>query len=112
MRILAKLIVYALAVVACAYLLPGVSVSGPEAVIAVTIVLVLLNTFVKPILKILMLPITLITLGLFTLIINATIMAVADQIVEGLYIDNFLWAIVFGLVFSIIVSVMEKVDGK
>ncbi len=88
-----------------AYFLPGVSVRSLSAAIWAAAVLGLLNTFVKPILVILTLPITIITVGLFLLVINALLFLLVGSIVPGFEVRNFWWA----LLGSIIVSILSYV---
>jgi putative membrane protein len=75
-------------------------------------VLALLDSFVKPILVILTIPITLITLGLFLLVINAVIVLVGAKLVDGFSVDSFWWALGFSLLVSFIVTILESFDKK
>ncbi len=68
------------------------------------LVLALLNTFIKPLLILFTLPITIFTLGLFLFVINAIIIIIADKFIDGIKVDGFLWALVFSVVLSIISS--------
>jgi len=88
----------AVAIIIAAYLLPGVSVDGLLAALVVAIVLGFINAFLKPILIILTLPINVLTLGLFTLVINALLIMLASSIVPGFNVAGFWWAMLFGLV--------------
>lgn len=106
MDIIISLLVTAVAVMIAAYVLPGVSVSNFWSALAVAVVLAILNAFVKPILGFLAFPITLLTLGLFTLVINAIIIMLADRIVGGFKVDNFLIALIFAVILSLINSVL------
>ena len=107
MRLILKLIVNAIAVFAAAYLLPGVQVEGFITAIIVAIVLGVLNLFIKPILVILTIPITILTLGLFLLIINALIVLLCASLVSGFEVDGVLYALLFSLVVSVISAIME-----
>jgi putative membrane protein len=95
-----------------AYLLPGVSVETYLTAIWVAIVLALLNGFLKPLLVILTIPVTVVTLGLFLLVINAAIILLADNFVDGFVVNGFWWALLFSLVLSVITSVMEGLGSK
>lgn len=110
MGFIIKVIIYAFAVFICAYFLPGVTVSDIGSLIIVATVLVLLNTFVKPVLVLLTLPFTIISLGLFVFIINTVLILVADALVPGFKVDGFLWAFVFSLILSILVWIFESFD--
>lgn len=109
MNIIIKLIITA----AVAYLLPnvlsGVHVNTFFAAIIFAIVLGLLNLFVKPIIHLFSIPITLLTLGLFSLVINAIIILLADRFTDGIQIDGFLWAIIFSVSLSIFTSILESI---
>ena len=83
MKLILKLLLTALAVVILAKILPGVAVEGYGSAIIVAIVIALLRLLVKPILVLLTLPITVVTFGLFLLIINAIIILMADYFVGG-----------------------------
>ncbi|MCF8278582.1 MAG: phage holin family protein [Flavobacteriales bacterium] len=111
MNILIKIIISSLAVFLTAYLLPGVDVDAYVTAIWVAVVLALLNGFLKPLLIILTIPVTLVTLGLFLLVINAAIILLASHFVEGFYVSGFWWALLFSLVLSIVTSIMESLGG-
>ena len=102
MQILISLLVNTIAVIATGYILPGVDISNFLTAVLVAIVLGVLNTFIKPIFLFLTLPINLITLGLFTLVINAIIVLIAGRIVTGFYVENFWWALIFSIVLSLV----------
>ena len=106
MKLLLKLLLTALAVVLLAKILPGASVTGYGAAIIVAVVIALLRLVVKPILVILTLPITIITLGLFLLIINAIIILLADFLVSGFQVVNIWWALLFSLLLSLFQSLL------
>ncbi|RPD38439.1 phage holin family protein [Chitinophaga barathri] len=106
MGILIRILVTSLAALLTAYLLPGVDIKDFTTALILAIVLGLLNLIVKPILVILTLPVTIITLGLFLLVINALIVLWASSLVEGFKVDNFWWALIFSVVLSIISGIM------
>lgn len=106
MGILIRILVTALAALLAQYVLPGVSINSFTTALLVAIVLGLLNLIVKPVLVILTLPVTVVTLGLFLLVINALIVMWASSLVKGFKVDNFWWALLFSVVLSIISSVM------
>ena len=84
-----------------AYLLPGVHVDNYGYALLVALVLSIANIFVKPILIILTIPLTIFTLGLFLLVINALIILLVDYLVPGFSVDGFWWALGFSLILSI-----------
>ena len=108
MSILINWLVSALAILVSAYILPGVHISGFTTALVVAIVLGIINAIIKPILIILTLPITLLTLGLFTLVINATIIIITTKLVPGFRVDGFWWALIFSIVLSIINSFLHR----
>lgn len=87
----------------------GVSVNNYTTAIIVAVVLGLLNTFVKPILKILSFPITLLTLGLFLLVINVVIIYMADYFISGFSVSGFIPPLIFSFVLSIVGSVLGMI---
>ena len=106
-----KLLINTVAALIAAYLLSGVHIDSITTALIVAIVLALLNTFIKPILVILTIPITVLTLGLFLLIINILIIKWTDSLVDGFAVDNWLWALLFSLVISIVSSILEGLFG-
>lgn len=102
MNILISWLVSALAILTAAYILPGVHVSGFMSAFVLALVLGIINAVIKPVLIILTLPITILTLGLFTLVINALLIMLATLIVPGFSVDGFWSAFIFGIVLSII----------
>ncbi|UOB18884.1 phage holin family protein [Abyssalbus ytuae] len=106
MKFIIKILLSALAVIVLAKVLPGVSVDSYLTAIIVALVLSLLNFIVKPILVILTLPVTIITLGLFLLIINAIIIILADKLIGGFDVTTLWWAIIFSLLLSLLQSIL------
>lgn len=109
MRILINLIVTAFIVFLLSNFLPGVSVDGFGASVVVVIVMTILNIFVKPILQIISIPITILTLGLFLFVINAFIIWLCSVLVGGFHVESFWSALLFSLVLSIVQSIMGGV---
>lgn len=107
MNLLLKILVSSLAVMLSAWLLPGIHIDDYFTGIAVAIVLALLNTFLKPFLVVITLPITVFTLGFFLLVINALIILIAGNWIPGFVVDGFWWALIFSFVLSFITSLME-----
>lgn len=105
MKLIIRLLVTAAIVMLLAHFLPGVGVSGYTAALIVAVVLALLNAILKPILIILTIPITILTLGLFLLVINACIVLLADKFIDGFGVDGFLTALIFSVLLSISQSI-------
>ncbi|MFA6382040.1 MAG: phage holin family protein [Candidatus Buchananbacteria bacterium] len=109
MKFLLKWLVATLAVIITAYLLPGIAITDIFAALVAALILGLLNAILKPVLVILTLPINVLTLGLFTLVINAALVMLTGAIVPGFKVAGFLWALLFSLVLSIIMFVLGKI---
>lgn len=103
------LLVNSLAVFVSSYILPGVKIDNFVTAIVVAIILGILNTFIKPVLIILTLPINIITLWLFVFVINAFLVLVASAIVPGFKVDGFWWALAFSLILSIVSSFLNSI---
>jgi len=110
-KIIIKTINTALSVLIAAYLLEGISIDNTITALFVAIVLGLLNTFIKPILVIFTIPITIFTLGLFLLVINIIIVKFAATLVPGFYIANWWSALWFSIIVSIFSTVLEGLIG-
>lgn len=109
MKFILNWIIYAAAIAITAYLLPGVEVSGIIALVVLAVVLGAINTFIKPILVFLTMPITVFTLGLFILVINSLLILLAAAIVPGFSVAGFWWALLFSIVLAIINAFLEGV---
>ena len=104
-------IVATIAILIAAYLVPGVHVTILSAVI-LAVVLAILNLFLKPVLVILTLPINILTLGLFSLVINALIVMLAGAIVPGFSVDGSLPALLFSVVVALVCMVLKVAEPK
>jgi len=102
-----KFLLSGVAVLLTAYLLPGVHVEHYGYALLVAAVLSLANIIVKPILVIFTIPITILTLGLFLLVINAVIILMVDYFTPGFNVDGFWWALAFSLILSIFNSLFS-----
>jgi putative membrane protein len=106
MKLILRILLSALAVVVLANILPNVSVDSYVTAIIVAVVLSLLNFIVKPILVLLTLPVTILTFGLFLLIVNAIIILLADELIAGFTVGNIWWALLFSLLLSFLQSIL------
>jgi putative membrane protein len=95
-----------LAVLLTAYLLPGVHVEHYGYALLAALLISLANVIVKPILILFTIPITILTLGLFLLVINALIILLVESVVPGFEVDGFWWALAFSLILSIFNSMI------
>ena len=109
MGLIIRLLISSLAIFITSKILPAIQIKDLGTAIVVAIVLGLINTFVKPILNFFAFPITIITLGLFSLIINAVVVMLTDYLVEGFSVPNLMWALIFAVVLSIINTVLIKI---
>ena len=109
MNFLIKLLISTIIVFALAYFLPGVDVDDLTSALLVAVVLGLLNTFLKPILVFLTIPVTLLTLGLFLLVINAVIILICDYFIAEFHVNGFLTALIFSVLLSISQSILNKI---
>lgn len=112
MKFILQILLTALAVVLLAKFLPGVDVDGYVTAIIVAVVLAILNLIVKPILVLLTLPVTVITLGLFLLVINAVIILLADAFISGFGVDGFWVALLFSLLLSLLQAILFSILGS
>lgn len=112
MKFLLKILVTSLAVFFTAYLLKGVHLDGYPAALLVALVTGFLNTFLKPVLVILTIPVTIVTMGLFLMVINALIILLADKILPGFSVDGFWWALLFSVVVSIFSGILHALAGN
>jgi putative membrane protein len=106
MKLIIRLLISTLAILIAANIIPGVQVVNTTTAIILAIVLGLLNTFLRPVLQILALPITILTLGLFYFVINVFIIFFAEYLVQGFSVDGFIPALLFGLVVSVVSGIL------
>lgn len=108
MNLIIRLLITAAVAYGLTYVLDGVSIADFKTAIIFSLVLGLLNAIVKPILVLLTIPVTVITLGLFLLVINAVIILLAAKLIPGFSVDGFWWALIFSLVLSIVSGVVSS----
>ena len=113
MKLIARWLLLAAALLLVAYLYPGVSVSSFGAALIAALVLGLLNTLLRPVLVLLTLPVTLLTLGLFLFVINAAMFYLAARVLDGFNVSGFGAALIGSLIYSacsVVIDVaMERV---
>lgn len=102
MSILIRWLIMALAIIFSAYLIPGVSVAGFWTALWLALLLGVLNVVLKPMLIFITLPINILTLGLFTFVINALMILLASSLIKGFMVDGFWAAMLFSIVLSLI----------
>lgn len=112
MNYIFKILLTALAVLVIAYLLPGVNVDDYGTAIWVAFIVGILFSIVKPILVILTLPVTILTLGLFLFVINAAMILLANSWIDGFSVSGFWTALLFSILLSFFESVLHKLIEK
>ena len=108
MILIVKWIDYALAIIFTAWLIPGISVANFWSAMLACVVIAIINVFVKPVIKFISLPINILTVGLFSLVINALLLMLAGWITPGLHVDGFLSALLGSLILSVCSVIVSK----
>ena len=112
MNLLTRIFFSSIAVLIVSYLLPGIIVQNFVTAIVVAVLFSLLNVTIKPILIFLTIPLTIVSLGLFLLVINAIIILIAGAIVPDFGVDDFWWALVFSVLLSLVNSLLSSMYKK
>ena len=112
MKFLQRILIIALVAFALAYVLAGVHVDSFWTALVFALVLAVLNILVKPLLIILTLPLTIVTLGLFLFVVNALVVLLASRLIDGFRITNFWWGLLFAFLLSLITSVVYNALDK
>jgi putative membrane protein len=111
MRLLIKWLLSALALLAVTYVYHGVQVTNYSSALLAAAVIGLLNMFVRPVLVVLTLPVTIVTLGLFLFVINALLFWAASGMLSGFHVNGFLAALIGSLLYSLLGLVIESALG-
>jgi len=102
-----------LAILAAAYLLPEITVTSVKSALIAALLLGVLNTFVRPIFRIFALPVTLLTLGLFVLVVNGFVLKILDWLMGDYFvIHGFFWAIAGAVIISIVTTMINVLLGS
>lgn len=113
MKYIASLLITSIIIFLLGNILPNAEISDYFSAILVAFVLSILNVLVKPVLEIISIPITILTLGLFMFVINAAIILLADELVDGFEINGFFGALLFSLCLSVVQSIaFNLLDDK
>lgn len=107
-----RFLILSLAVFLIATVLSGITINSFVSAIFVVLLLSFVNTFVKPLLQILTFPITIVTFGLFLLVINAGMILLVDWFLSGFDVDGFWWALLFSFLLSMLNSFLNRFDNK
>jgi len=108
MKFILRILIIAAVSFGLAKVLSGIHVIDFWTAFIFAVVLAILNTFIKPLITLLTLPVTILTLGLFLFIINAAVVLLASRFVDGFRIDNFWWGLLFSLLLSLFTSVLDR----
>ena len=109
--LIVRFIVNGVAVIVSAWLLAGVTLENAVTPWVAALVIGLINTFIRPIIMLLALPLRVITLGLISLVINALLILLAAAIVPGFTVANFWWALLFSIVLTIVGRILDAPFG-
>jgi putative membrane protein len=110
MGLIIRILISAVAVYVASLFIPGISVTGGAVTyLTVAVILGFLNAFIKPILTVLTIPITIITLGLFLLVLNVLMVYLTDYLVSGFHVSGFIAALLFSLVVSLVTSLIDAI---
>ncbi len=112
MNFILNIIVTSVAVLLVANFLPGVYVDTFTTSLLVAIVLAFMNSIVKPILTVLTIPITIMSLGLFLIVINGVIILMTDKLIDGFEVKGFWWALLFSFILSITTGILNMLVGN
>lgn len=112
MNFILRLLITAAVAYGLSKILSGVTIDSFSTAIIFAIVLAILNTIVKPLLILLTLPITIITLGIFLFVINALVILLADNLIGGINVEGFFWALIFSLILSVLSSLLISMLDK
>ena len=112
MKIIIRLLVTSVLVMIISHLMKGVIVDEFMSALTVAVVLALLNLFIKPILVILTLPVTILTLGFFYLVINAAMILVCDHFIDGFKVSTFWTAMLFSIILSLSQTIVFKLTNN
>lgn len=108
MNFILRLLITAAVAYGLTHILSGVHLASFESAIIFALILAVLNAIIKPVLIFLTIPITIVTLGLFLLVINAAIILLADKLMNGLKVDGFWWALIFSVILSIVTGALNS----
>ncbi len=112
MRLIFRLALNVFALFVVAYLVPGFHLANITAAIIAAVVIGIINTFIKPIIQLVALPISIVTLGIFAFVINVALLYVAAQIVPGFAIDGFWTAALASIVLALVTWFLNRLASE
>ncbi|MEE3350040.1 MAG: phage holin family protein [Candidatus Gastranaerophilaceae bacterium] len=112
LNLLVKWVVFAALIIFTAYVIPGISVENFGSAMIACIIIALINTFIKPIVKLISLPVNFLTLGLFSLVINALLLMLAGYVTPGFGVEGFFSALFGSILLSLFAGIVNKINLK
>ena len=109
MGFIANLLNSALAVYLTAWLLPGIVVKSFWSAMGISLIIGLLNVLVRPLLTLLTIPVTIVTLGLFLFVIDALIIMLAAKLLDGFIVNGFWWALIFSIIVTSVTNLLYRI---
>lgn len=109
MVLLVRWILFALAIIFVAWLVPGIEVENFQSAMLVTVIIALINIFIRPLIVFITLPINILTLGIFTLVINALLLMLAGYLAPGVDVEGFLSAFIGSVVLAFLGLIINMV---
>jgi putative membrane protein len=109
MRIILKWLIMTAAILIAAYIIPGIGVAGIWTALVLAVVFGIVNITIKPLLVIITLPVNILTLGLFTFVINALLVLLVSTIVKGFTVSGFWAALLFSIVLSVVSYILNVI---
>ncbi len=109
MILLLRWILFTLAIMFVAWLIPGIDVENFQSAMLVTVIMALINIFIRPLIVFITLPINILTLGIFTLVINALLFMLAGYLAPGFFVDSFLAAFLGSVVLSFLGLIINMI---
>lgn len=109
MILLLRWILFTLAIMFVAWLIPGIDVENFQSAMLVTVIMALINIFIRPLIVFITLPINILTLGIFTLVINALLFMLAGYLAPGFFVDGFLAAFLGSVVLSFLGLIINMI---
>ena len=112
LNLLVKWILFAIVIIFIAWIIPGISVSSFPAALLACIIIALINTFIKPVVELISLPVNFLTLGLFTFVINALLLMLAGVISPGFEVKGFFSALLGSIILAIFSGIINNTDNR
>jgi len=103
-----KLLINTVSIFVVSYVLPGIQVDSFLTALVVAVVLAVLNVTLKPLLILLTIPLTIVTFGLFLLVVNVLVLYAAEALIDGFHIAGFWWALLFSVLVSLLNGMLFK----